>query len=42
MSKKVEKRNAKRTRRSFTEEFKKEAVALLLDGHSASSVAERL
>ena len=29
-------------RRRFTEEFKREAVALLMDGHSASSVAERL
>jgi transposase len=31
-----------RTRRSYTEEFKQEAVQLLLDGHSAPSVAERL
>ena len=31
-----------RLRRSFSEEFKKEAVQLLLDGHSAPSVAERL
>ena len=30
------------SRRSFTEEFKREAVAMLLDGHSAPSVAERL
>ena len=29
-------------RRSFTEEFKQEAVQMLLDGHSAPSVAERL
>ena len=29
-------------RRKFTEEFKREAVQMLLDGHSASSVAERL
>jgi transposase len=29
-------------RRSFTEEFKREAVAMLMDGHSASSVATRL
>ncbi len=42
MSKRVEKKTAKRTRRRFTDEFKKEAVALLLDGHSASSVADRL
>ena len=31
-----------RTRRSFTDEFRREAVAMLLDGHSVSSVAERL
>ena len=31
-----------RTRRSYSEEFKQEAVQLLLDGHSAPSVAERL
>ena len=42
MSKRVEKKLAKRARRSFTDEFKREAVALLLDGHSANSVAERL
>ena len=29
-------------RRRFTEEFKREAVQILLDGHSAGSVAERL
>jgi transposase len=36
---------AKRTvrkRRTYSEEFKQEAVQLLLDGHSAPSVAERL
>ena len=32
----------RRTRRSYSEEFKQEAVQMLLDGHSASSVAERL
>jgi transposase-like protein len=31
-----------RTRRSYSQEFKQEAVQMLLDGHSASSVAERL
>lgn len=31
-----------RTRRAFTDEFRREAVAMLFDGHSASSVAERL
>jgi transposase len=29
-------------RRRYTEEFKAEAVAMLLDGHSAASVSERL
>lgn len=42
MSKRVEKKMTKRPRRSFTDEFKRDAVALLLDGHSANSVAERL
>lgn len=42
MSKKLQKKSGKRTRRSFTDEFKREAVALLLDGHSATSVSERL
>jgi transposase len=32
----------KRTRRQFTEEFRREAVQMLLDGHTATSVAERL
>jgi transposase len=31
-----------RQRRSFSEEFKAEAVQMLLDGHSATSVAQRL
>lgn len=31
-----------RSRRFFSEEFKREAVQMLLDGHSAPSVAERL
>ena len=29
-------------RRQFTEEFRREAVQMLVDGHSAASVAERL
>ena len=29
-------------RRRFTEEFKAEAVQMLLDGHTASSICERL
>ncbi len=32
----------KDTRRRYTEEFKNEAVQMLLDGHSASSVMDRL
>ena len=35
-------RKAQPSRRSFTEEFQREAVAMLLDGYSAPSVAERL
>lgn len=31
-----------RSRRSFSQEFKQEAVQMLLDGHSAPSVAKRL
>ena len=31
-----------RPRRVFSEEFKQEAVQMLLDGHSAPSVAQRL
>ncbi len=31
-----------RTRRFYSEEFKQEAVQMLLDGHSAPSVAQRL
>lgn len=29
-------------RRTYTDEFKRDAVAMLLDGHSATSVAKRL
>ncbi len=29
-------------RRVYTDEFKRDAVAMLLDGHSAASIAERL
>lgn len=45
MSRKPLNRKAPRTRavrREFNEEFKREAVQMLLDGHTASSVAERL
>jgi transposase len=31
-----------RCRRSYSEEFKQEAIQMLLDGHSAPSVADRL
>ncbi len=33
---------AAQKRRRFTKEFKEEAVQMLLDGHTATSVAERL
>ena len=33
---------ARATRREFTDEFRREAVQMRLDGHTASSVAERL
>ena len=44
MAQRNEKRTktAKRARRSFSEEFKQEAVQMLLDGHTAGSVAEIL
>lgn len=32
----------RRSRRQFTDEFRREAVQMLLDGHTATSVAERL
>jgi hypothetical protein len=41
MAKKKTKTN-KRERRTFTKEFKQEAVQMLLDGHSASSVSKNL
>ena len=33
---------SRKPRRSFTKTFKQEAVQMMLDGHSASSVADRL
>ncbi len=42
MAKKKQANNQKRVRRQYTKEFREEAVEMLLDGHSASSVAERL
>jgi transposase len=35
-------KSAKGARRTFTKEFKQEAVQMLLDGHSASSVSKNL
>ena len=35
-------RKGRRTRRNYSREFKAEAVQMLLDGHSAASVAENL
>ena len=45
MSRKPLNRKVARTRavrREFNDEFKREAVQMLLDGHTAASVAERL
>ena len=36
------KRKVRRSRRQYSDDFKSEAVQMLLDGHSASSVASRL
>ena len=36
------KKQSRLKRRQFTEEFKREAVQMLLDGHTAPAVAERL
>ncbi|MBX7106638.1 MAG: transposase [Gemmataceae bacterium] len=33
---------AQRPRRRYTDEFRRDAVQMMLDGHSAASVAERL
>ncbi len=41
MSKKNEKRRSQ-VRRVYTDEFRQEAVQMLLDGHAAGSVCERL
>lgn len=41
MSRKQSK-SVKISRRVFSDEFKREAVQMLLDGHTASSVSERL
>ena len=34
--------SSRKRRREFTEDFRREAVQMLLDGHTAASVAERL
>jgi transposase len=34
--------SSRASRRQFTEEFRREAVQMMLDGHTARSVAERL
>ena len=39
---KTHRKSSKRTRRTFTQEFKQQAVQMLLDGYSASSVSENL
>ena len=39
---KTNKKTTKLVRRTFTREFKQEAVQMLLDGHSARSVAKNL
>ena len=36
------KKNVRQKRRRFTDEFKAEAVQMLLDGHAAGSICERL
>ena len=42
MMAKKQRKTAKRTRRTFTREFKQQAVQMLLDGYSASSVSDNL
>ena len=39
---KKQRKTAKRTRRSFTQDFKQQAVQMLVDGYSAKSVSENL
>ena len=38
----MSKKQSQVTRRQFTDDFKREAVQMLLDGHSPASVVERL
>lgn len=42
MAKKTRKPNTPKSRRSFPKAFKQEAVQMMLDGHTASSVAKNL
>jgi transposase len=42
MARKASQAKATNRRRAFTDEFRREAVQMLLDGHTAGSVAERL
>lgn len=42
MSRKTTSPSTPLRRRQYTEEFKQEAVQMMLDGHSAASIAERL
>lgn len=42
MAKRKQPASSKRERRSFTDEFKQEAVQMLLDGHTAASVSQNL
>lgn len=42
MAKKNDQTSKRRERRTFTDEFKREAVQMMLDGHSVASVSENL
>ena len=42
MAQKATSPKPRRSRRQFTDEFRREAVQMLRDGHTATSVAERL
>lgn len=42
MARKKKSSSGKRERREYTDEFKEEAVQMLLDGHTAPSVVKRL
>lgn len=42
MRKKASRKNGRAARRTYSEELKAEAVQMLLDGHSAASVASNL